>query len=107
MRPDTSQWSDHDRYAFYDHLSVEGLAWECLRRSKPYQDHYAELTAADAEASPCSDEAQRLWGLRFPGATEPFRARTTGHLVAARQSGRSAHRHRPVVPAVAASARAC
>lgn len=107
MRPDISQWSDSDRYDFYDSLSVEGLAWECLRRSESYQEHFAELAAMNAETHPYTDDAQHLWGLRFPGATEPFHARTTGRLVAARQSGRAAHRHRAVVPAVAASARAC
>ena len=107
MRPDTSQWSESDRYEFYDSLSVEGLAWECLRRSEPYQEHFAELAAMNAETNPYTDDAQHLWGLRFPGATEPFHTRTTGRLVAARQSGRSTHRLRAVVPAVTASARAC
>ncbi|WP_414088262.1 transcriptional regulator domain-containing protein [Paracoccus pantotrophus] len=107
MRPDTSHWRDSDRYDFYDSLSVEGLAWECLRRSEPYQEHFAELAAMNAETNPYTDDAQHLWGLRFPGATEPLHAPATGHLVAARQSCRSAHRHRAVVPAVAASARAC
>lgn len=106
MRPDTSHWNDNDRYEFYDNLSVEGLAWECLRRSEPYQEHFAELAEMNAEASPYSDEAQRLWGLRFPGPAKPLRDPATGHLVAARQSRRAARRHRAVVPAVTAFARA-
>ena len=43
MRPDTSNWRDDRSYDFLDALPIEGLAWECLRRHLPYQDHYATL----------------------------------------------------------------
>lgn len=33
MKPDTSRWRDQNQYEFYDDLSVEGVAWECLRRN--------------------------------------------------------------------------
>ena len=87
MRPDTSHWRDGRRYEFFDTLSVEGLAWECLRRFERYQEHYGELVAMKAEDHPYSTDAQRHWGLRFPGSSEPFRASSGRPMVAACQSG--------------------
>jgi len=91
VRPDTSHWRDGRRYEFFDTLSVEGLAWECLRRFERYQEHYGELLAMKAEDHPYSTDAQRHWGLRFPGSSEPFRASSGRPMVAARQSGGLAH----------------
>lgn len=52
MMPDTSGWRERSRYDYLDDLSVEGLAWECLRRNEGYQTAYAELVAEGEEASP-------------------------------------------------------
>ncbi|MGV1837334.1 transcriptional regulator domain-containing protein [Rhizobium rhizogenes] len=81
MKPDTSRWHDSDAYAFFDTLPVEGLAWECLRRHEPYQQYYRKLVRTEQESVPFSPDAQRRWGLRFPGATRPVGARTRGALV--------------------------
>ncbi|MDX8492522.1 DUF6499 domain-containing protein [Mesorhizobium sp. VK22B] len=82
MKPDTSSWRDNDSYGFFDDLPIEGLAWECLRRSEPYQQHYRALVTANAETAPCSPEAELLWGLRFPGQTGPIRLGARNFLVA-------------------------
>ena len=63
MKPDTSRWRETNTYDFFDRLPVEGLAWECLRRHEPYQQHYQALVAAKAESAPFSPDAQRQWGL--------------------------------------------
>ena len=73
MRPDTSNWRDDRSYDFFDTLPIEGLAWECLRRYRPYQDDYASLVDAGAETQPLPDDRQQRWGLRFPGRS-PDRA---------------------------------
>lgn len=70
---EASQWRDPDSYAFFDALSVEGLAWECLRRCEDYYRQYHELVSAGAEAAPLNLDAQRRWGLRFPGPARPVR----------------------------------
>ncbi|WP_245418771.1 DUF6499 domain-containing protein [Mesorhizobium sp. WSM3864] len=67
MRPDTSQWRDHDSYDYFDALPIEGLAWECLRRHEPYQRHYRALLRTSSQKAPMPPEEQRIWGLRFPG----------------------------------------
>ena len=89
MKPDTSRWRDQDQYEFYNTLPVEGVAWECLRRNAAYQASFDDLVTQDAGHLPLSDDAQRRWGLRFPGRPQTFRARPTGHLVAPCQSGRA------------------
>lgn len=89
MKPDTSRWRDQSQYGFYDALPVEGVAWECLRRNAAYQASFDDLVTQDAGHLPLSDDAQRRWGLRFPGRPPTFRARPTGHLVAPCQSGRA------------------
>jgi hypothetical protein len=71
MKPDTSHWRDHRRYAFFDSLPAEGLAWECLRRDKPYQAYYRQLANAGTCNLPLPSEAERRWGLRFRRATVP------------------------------------
>lgn len=87
MKPDTSQWPDHSSYDFFDDLPIEGLAWECLRRDEPYQSLYHNLVSAKAETDPLPQDAERRWGLRFPGPSSPLRNRPDGGLVAFRQSG--------------------
>lgn len=67
MRPDTSLWRDNASYDYFDTLTIEGLAWECLRRHEPYQRHYQALLTTRADKAPFNPEAQRQWGLRFPG----------------------------------------
>lgn len=67
MKPDTSHWRDNERYDYFDALSPEGLAWECLRRSGSYQQHYRGLVSARVEKAPYLPAAQQHWGLRFPG----------------------------------------
>ncbi|WP_373280353.1 transcriptional regulator domain-containing protein [Novosphingobium naphthalenivorans] len=88
MRPDTSDWRNDSSYEFFDSLPIEGLAWECLRRSHPYQEHYANLVDAGAETLPLPHEAQQRWGLRFSGKTRPFRCRANGGVVAVERSNR-------------------
>ncbi|WP_245444326.1 transcriptional regulator domain-containing protein [Microvirga sp. KLBC 81] len=73
MKPDTSRWRDRESYDFFDDLPVEGLAWECLRRHEPYQQHYQTLVTAGSETLPLSQEEQHQWGLRFPGKAGPVR----------------------------------
>ncbi|WP_407866611.1 transcriptional regulator domain-containing protein [Phyllobacterium phragmitis] len=80
MRPDTSNWRNRESYDSFEALPVEGLAWECLRRCEPYQQYYQELVAANTENAPLPEEAQRRWGLRFPGAAQPFLFVSTGAL---------------------------
>lgn len=86
MRPDTSRWRDQDQYDFYDGLSVEGVAWECLRRNTAYQASFDALIAQESQQLPFPKEAQRHWGLRFPRGSRLLRTRPAGHLVAACQS---------------------
>ncbi|MEW6633127.1 MAG: DUF6499 domain-containing protein [Pseudomonadota bacterium] len=86
MKPNTSRWRDNDSYDFFDNLPIEGLAWECLRRSDTYQRHYLALVRAGTDRDPFSTEAQRQWGLRFPGPTGFVRPGTRCHLVASRRS---------------------
>lgn len=81
MKPDISRWREHGSYDFYDALPAEGLAWECLRRDKPYQAHYRRLMKAGAHALPLSAEAEQRWGLRFPGASFAFGASTVDFVV--------------------------
>ena len=88
MRPDTSDWRNDSSYEFFDTLPIEGLAWECLRRSSPYQDHYTSLVDAGAETLPLPHEAQQRWGLRFPRNARPFRGGATGGVGAIEQSSR-------------------
>jgi hypothetical protein len=83
MRPDTSRWREPASYAYFDELSVEGLAWECLRRDTSYQEHYHALVKAGTDAEPLPREVEQRVGLRFrrparavrPGAGRPVVAR--------------------------------
>ncbi|MCG7509069.1 transcriptional regulator domain-containing protein [Mesorhizobium retamae] len=89
MKPDTSQWRDHSSYDFFDALSTEGLAWECLRRSADYQRQYRLLVAAGAETTALAPAAQQRWGLRFPGPPRFICISPERVLVAGRQPGRA------------------
>lgn len=89
MKPDTSRWRDHSSYDFLDNLSTEGLAWECLRRSRDYQQHYKLLVAKGTHGVPFEPEAQQRWGLRFPGKARSIRPEAIRVLVAARRSRRA------------------
>ncbi|WP_296739731.1 DUF6499 domain-containing protein [Mesorhizobium sp.] len=86
MKPETSHWRDRDRYDFFDGLTVEGLAWECLRRHEPYQTYYRSLVIAGAEFAPLSAEAQNQWGLRFRGPAASVRLGSKRDLVAFQRS---------------------
>lgn len=90
MGPDTSKWRNQDSYDFYDELSVEGIAWECLRRDLDYQARFTEFVTQRAERAPFEEEAQHRWGLRFSGRPEALHLRSAGDLVASRQSGHRA-----------------
>ncbi|PZV40494.1 transcriptional regulator domain-containing protein [Mesorhizobium kowhaii] len=68
MKLNTSRWRDNNSYDFFDTLPIEGLAWECLRRSVSYQRHYLALVVSGAERQPFPAEEQEHWGLRFPGS---------------------------------------
>lgn len=87
MKPNTSRWRDSNSYDFFDSLPIEGLAWECLRRSNSYQRYYQALASAGAEEEPFAPEAQRRWGLRFPGQARYVRVDARRSLVAASRSG--------------------
>ena len=82
MKPDISRWKERSPYDFFDTLTVEGLAWECLRRHKPYQDAYRKLAREDRASEPLSDDLQQKWGLRFRSPTQPVRARAAYIMVA-------------------------
>ncbi|BCG96969.1 transcriptional regulator domain-containing protein [Mesorhizobium sp. 131-2-1] len=86
MKPNTSDWRDNKGYDFFDRLPIEGLAWECLRRSQSYRRHYQHLVVAGAEEEPLPAEEQRRWGLRFPGHARQVSLGARRLLVA---SGRS------------------
>ncbi|RUW85909.1 DUF6499 domain-containing protein [Mesorhizobium sp. M1E.F.Ca.ET.063.01.1.1] len=81
MKPDTSRWRESNSYDFFDSLSVEGLAWECLRRSESYQQHYTTLLRSGTERLPLVTEEQKRWGLRFRGAARFVRIETGRFVV--------------------------
>jgi hypothetical protein len=85
MKPDTSNWRNRTSYDYFDALTTEGLAWECLRRSIEYQHLYDKLIAENLETTPLSHEAERHWGLRFRRLTEPIVSATGRVLVNQRQ----------------------
>ncbi|WP_456856526.1 transcriptional regulator domain-containing protein [Bradyrhizobium sp. USDA 4501] len=85
MRPDTSEWRDRKSYDYFDALHIEGLAWECLRRSAPYQQHYAALVLERLETTALPLETEQHWGLRFPRETELVRTLPRRLLVHQRQ----------------------
>ncbi|WP_245504742.1 transcriptional regulator domain-containing protein [Aquabacter spiritensis] len=89
MKPDTSRWRDSRTYDYFDDLSVEGLAWECLRRDEAYQQAYRDLVDAERAAEHFSAEVEHRWGLRCPGEPLVSCTLTTASVVAARQSGRN------------------
>lgn len=93
MRPDVSQWEQTRRYDYLDDLPMNGLAWECLRRNRSYQDDYRDLLQAGAEER--RDRLREYWGLQFRGAPEPIRVRRAGALGC---QSRYCHR-RPHLPA--------
>lgn len=90
MGPDTSKWWNHDSYDFFDELSVEGIAWECLRRDLDYQARFADIVTQKAERTPFEEEAQRRWGLRFSGRPKALNSQSARNLVTSRQSGHRA-----------------
>jgi hypothetical protein len=89
MRPDTSDWRNDRNYDYLDTLPIEGIAWECLRRFVPYQDHYGRLAARRSQNLPLAEEAQQRWGLRFRRPAEPVLSRATSAVVTGKRSGRS------------------
>ena len=103
MGPDTSKWRNKDSYDFYDELSVEGIAWECLRRDLDYQARFADIVTQKAERTPFEEEAQHRWGLRFSGRPKALHSRPTGDLVTARQSGHRTCRQGARFPAALAA----
>ena len=86
MKPDISRWRDGQSYDYFDGLSVEGLAWECLRRNEAYQELYSTLVSADADPAPLPREAELRWGVRFRGPPSLIGSRTGCPVVAARRS---------------------
>jgi len=87
MKPNTSRWRDNNSYDFFDSLPIEGLAWECLRRSNSYQMYYQALAIAGTEKEPFALEAQWRWGLRFPGKARYVRVDARRSLVTPCRSG--------------------
>ncbi|WP_292117447.1 DUF6499 domain-containing protein [Mesorhizobium sp.] len=85
MKPDTSRWRDNSSYEFFDDLPIEGLAWECLRRSDSYQRHYLALVREGIERDPFPTKAQKRWGLRFRGPTRSVRIDARRSVVTSRQ----------------------
>nr|WP_237353988.1 DUF6499 domain-containing protein [Xanthobacter sp. YC-JY1] len=92
MKPDTSRWREDASYDYFDDLSVEGLAWECLRRDETYQDHYLALVTAGSDADPLPREVEQRWGLRFRRAAISLRRGTERPVVAGCRSGHRASR---------------
>ncbi|MER2508283.1 MAG: DUF6499 domain-containing protein [Amaricoccus sp.] len=93
MRPNASYWRERERYDYFDGLSVEGLAWECLRRNEDYQRDYRALVDREEQDQPLTDAAQRRWGLRFRGEAGALRPGAGGLLDPRRRSRRAgAHR---------------
>ena len=88
MKLDTSHWRDNSSYEFFDELPIEGLAWECLRRSDSYQRHYLALVREGIERDPFPTEAQKRWGLRFRGPARPVRVGARCSMVASCRSCR-------------------
>ncbi|CAN7698102.1 DUF6499 domain-containing protein [Mesorhizobium amorphae] len=86
MKPNTSRWRDNNSYDFFDSLPIEGLAWECLRRSESYHRHYLRLALAGAENEPLATGAQKRWGLRFPGPARLVGLGARRFVVASRRS---------------------
>ena len=96
MKPDTSRWREDASYVYFDTLSVEGLAWECLRRDETYQS----LVKAGSDAAPLPREVEQRWGLRFRRAAISLRPGTERPVVAGCRSG-----HRPSRPTARVSSR--
>lgn len=92
MKPETARWHEDASYDYFDDLSVEGLAWECLRRNEAYQAHYQSLATIGAETEPLSRKAEQRWGLRFRGTAFGERFGADRALVGAGQPGRRAPR---------------
>lgn len=92
MKPDTSRWRDNTSYDYFDNLSVEGLAWECLRRDEAYQNHYQSIVTTGTDAEPLPQEVELRWGLRFRGTTLAHRCGADRPVDGARQPGRRASR---------------
>lgn len=90
MKPDTSRWRDARSYDHFDDLSVEGLAWECLRRDPAYQQAYRQREKADQNAEPLDKEGEKRWGLRFRGGSDLVSCRADDLLVAEPQPCRRA-----------------
>ncbi|WP_234794742.1 transcriptional regulator domain-containing protein [Xaviernesmea oryzae] len=55
-----------------DTLSVEDLAWECLRRNPSYQDDARRQLRADDKDSDGDLVVSRRWGLRFRRPSQPL-----------------------------------
>lgn len=87
MRLDTSRWRESRRYDYFDALSVEGLAWECLRRNQDYQNLFRNLGVVGADAIPLTPEAERRWGLRFRRRSPLIGESTACPVVGGQQSG--------------------
>ncbi len=66
MKPDTSRWRDSRTYDYFDDLSVEGLAWECLRRDPSYQQAYRDLVGAERAAAPLPQRPNISGGCDVP-----------------------------------------
>lgn len=86
MKPDTSRWRDRHSYDFFDDLTVEGLAWECLRRDETYQLFYRNLVHSGMVEEPLSRAVEHRWGLRFCRQAGALIKNATGILVARRRS---------------------
>jgi hypothetical protein len=71
MRPDTSRWRDESAYDYLDTIPASGLAWECLRRNRDYQNDYALTLGGTGDLKRAEERLMRRWGLRFRGQAEP------------------------------------
>ncbi len=75
MVPDTKEWRQPSTYDFMDHVGVDELAWECLRRNANYQKDYSMTLVSDDEGDHQAQAIQTRWGLRFPRPPQPQRPR--------------------------------
>lgn len=95
MRLDPLGWRDSRNYDYFDELSVEGLAWECLRRNDAYRKFYRSLVISAVDAELLPPEAELRWGLRFRRGSRSVRTEGGDPMVTPPQSGDAASDPKP------------
>lgn len=72
----TPEWRDESAYEYLNELSVEGLAWEFLRRNADYRREYETAANDGSPALESGGEPGSMsdWGLVFRGRPRRHRA---------------------------------